>query len=204
MYAAAVIRLLVAAALAAILATAAAAAPEEGKRVRHGLGIGRVELGMTYAQVRRILGGPQTVDKRERLRDGRRYLQFSWDFGWWTVGFMGRPGKLRVALVQTLNVRQRTVEGLGIGARESKVRNTLRVRCAEVTERPIRSGINPFERRCTYASHRGRETAFVLGHQAGLPPWNWGQNEQVVTAVRVHLRSADYCFRGAYICQPYG
>jgi hypothetical protein len=190
--------------LAALLAaTAAAAAPEEGKRVRHGLGIGRVELGMTYSEVRRILGGPQTVDKRERLRDGRRYLQFSWDFGWWTVGFLGRPGNLRVALVQTLNVRQRTVEGLGVGTREGKVRNTLRVRCAEVSERPIRSGIPPFERRCAYASHRGRETAFVLGHQAGLPPWNWRQNEQVVTAVRVHLRSADYCFRGAYICQSY-
>lgn len=189
--------------LAAVLTTAAAAAPEDGKRVRHGLGIGRVELGMTYAEVRRILGGPQTVDKRERLRDGRRYLQFGWDFGWWTVGFLGPPGKLRVALVQTLNVRQRTIEGLGIGTRESKVRSTLRVRCAEVSPRPRPSGIPPFERRCTYASHRGRETAFVLGHQAGLPPWNWRQNEQVVTAVRVHLRSADYCLRGPYICETF-
>jgi hypothetical protein len=192
------------AAVAAVAAASALAAPARDARVRHGLGIGRVQLGMTYAEVRRILGGPQTVDKRERLRDGRRYLQFSWDFAWWTVGFLGRPGKLRVALVQTLNVRQRTIEGLGIGTRESKVRGTLRVRCADVTERPIRWGNNiPFERRCTYASHRGRETAFVLGHQAGLPPWNWGMNEQVVTAVRVHLRDADYCFRGAYICESY-
>jgi hypothetical protein len=199
-----VIRLLCAGvALTAALATTAAAAPGDDKRVRHGLGIGRVKLGMTYAEVRRILGGPQTVDTRERLRDGRRYLQFSWDLGWWTVGFLGRPGKLRVALVQTLNVRERTVEGLGVGTREGKVRSTLRVRCTEVSERPMRSGVGPFERRCTYASHRGRETAFVLGHQAGLPPWNWHMNEQVVTAVRVHLRSADYCFRGAYVCQPY-
>jgi hypothetical protein len=189
--------------LVAVVAASASATPEGDKRVRHGAGIGKLHLGMTYAEVRRILGGPQTVDKRERLRDGRRYLQFSWDFGWWTVGFMGRPGKLRVAVVQTLNVRQRTIEGLGVGTRESKVRSTLRVRCAEVSAGPIRSGINPFERRCTFASHRGRETAFVLGHQAGLPPWNWGQNEQIVTAVRVHLRDADYCFRGAYICQPY-
>jgi hypothetical protein len=193
---------MVALALAVALPASVAARPDEGDRVRHGAGIGKLRLGMTYAQVRRILGGPQTVDKRERLRDGRRYLQFSWDFGWWTVGFLGRPGRLRVALVETLNVRQRTAEGLGIGTREGKVRSTLRVRCAEVSERPIRSA-RPFERRCTYASHRGRETAFVLGHQAGLPPWDWGHNEQVVTAVRVHLRAADYCFRGAYVCQPY-
>jgi hypothetical protein len=190
--------------LAAVVAAGASAAPQRDQRVRHGIGIGKVKLGMTYAEVRRILGGPQTVDKRERLRDGRRYLQFSWDFGWWTVGFMGRPGKMRVASVQTLNRRERTVEGLGVGVRERALRRTLRMRCAEVTERPARSGIRPFERRCTYASHRGRETAFVLGHQAGLPPWNWGQNEQVVTAVRVHLRSADYCFRGSYVCQSYG
>jgi hypothetical protein len=184
----------------AATAGGAAASPGEDMRVRHGLGIGQVRLGMTYAEVRKILGGPQTVDKRERLRGGRRYLQFSWDFGWWTVGFMGRPGKLRVALVQTLNVRERTIEGLGVGTKERKLRSTLRVRCAEVSERPVRF---PFERRCAYASHRGRETAFVLGHQAGLPPWNWRQNEQVVTAVRVHLRSADYCFRGAYVCQSF-
>jgi hypothetical protein len=196
--------------LAAVVAAAATAAPQRDQRdqrdqrVRHGLGIGRVTLGMTYAEVRRVLGAPHTVDKRQRLSGGRRYLQFSWDFGWWTVGFMGRPGKLRVALVQTLNRRERTAEGLGVGARERAVRRTLRVRCAEVTERPVRSGVLPFERRCTYASHRGRETAFVLGHQPGLPPWNWGQNEQVVTAVRVHLRNADYCFRGTYVCQPYG
>jgi hypothetical protein len=188
--------------LGVVLAAGASGAPGDGDRIRHGLGIGRVKLGMTYAEVRRVLGGPQTVDRRERLRDGRRYVEFSWDFGWWTVGFLGRPGKLRVALVQTANRSERTVEGLGVGSRERAVRSALRVRCAEVSERPARSGVGPFERRCTYASHRGRETAFVLGHQAGLPPWNWNQNEQVVTAVRVHLRAADYCFRGSYSCQP--
>ena len=188
-------------ALVALTAAGASAGPEGDKRIRHGAGIGRVKLGMTYAEVRRILGGPDTVDRRERLSRGRRYLEFSWDYGWWTVGFMGRPGNLRVAAVQTLNVRERTVEGLGVGSRERSVRRTLRVRCAEVSERPAVRNVFPFERRCAYASHRGRETAFVLGHQAGLPPWNWSQNEQVVIAVRVHLRSADFCFRGAYICQ---
>jgi hypothetical protein len=188
---------------ASLAAAGASAAPDDGVRIRHGAGVGRMTLGMTHAQVRRILGGPQTVDRRERLRDGRRYLQFSWDYAWWTVGFLGRPGKLRVALIQTLNIRQRTVEGLGVGSRERTVRRALHVRCTEVSER-ARPVTIPFERRCSYASHRGRETTFVLGHQPGLAPWDWHHNEQIVTAVRVQLRSADYCFRGPYICQPYG
>jgi hypothetical protein len=190
-------------ALVAVTAAGASAGPEGDKRIRHGAGIGRVKLGMTYAEVRRILGGPDTVDRREQLSRGRRYLEFSWDYGWWTVGFMGRPGKLRVAAVQTLSARERTVEGLGVGSRERAVRRTLRVRCAEVSERPAVMNVLPFERRCAYASHPGRETAFVLGHQPGLPPWNWSQNEQVVVAVRVHLRSADYCFRGDYVCRTF-
>jgi hypothetical protein len=198
--------LVIVALVALAAAGSVAAKPDDRERIRHGAGIGKIRLGMTYAEVRRILGGPQTVDRRERLSGGRRYLEFGWDLGWWSVGFLGRPGKLRVAMVSTLNRRERTVEGLGIGTRERVVRRTLRVRCAEISERSpsgnFPSQPQPFERRCTYASHRGRETAFVLGHQAGLPPWNWNMNEQVVTAVRVQLRSADYCFRGSYVCRP--
>jgi hypothetical protein len=193
-------------AVAALVAAGSVAAkPDDRVRVRHGAGIGKIRLGMTYADVRRILGGPQTVDRRERLSDGRRYLEFSWDFGWWTVGFLGRPGNLRVAMVSTANRRERTVEGLGVGTRERVVRRTLRVRCAEILERgggTFPTQPQPFERRCTHPSHRGRETAFVLGQQGGLPPWNWNMNEQVVIAVRVQLRSADYCFRGSYVCRP--
>jgi hypothetical protein len=71
---------LVAAVLVALtLGVASATAKPDGDvRVRHGAGIGPIKLGMTYAQVRKILGGPQTVDRRETLRNGRRYLEFSW------------------------------------------------------------------------------------------------------------------------------
>lgn len=184
--------------LVALGAASVSASPVADTRIRHGAGIGKLRLGMTYAEVRRILGGPQTVDKRQRLRDGRRYLQFSWDFGWWTVGFMGRPGKLRVALIQTLNARERTIEGLGVGNREGSVRRALRVRCADVHER-ARPDFIPFERRCAFASHRGRETAFVLGEPPGYP---WTKAPYlVVVAVRVHERRADYCLRGGYLCR---
>ncbi|HXV02055.1 MAG TPA: hypothetical protein VFP24_00655, partial [Gaiellaceae bacterium] len=81
-------RLVAAALIVLTLGVASAAAKPDGDtRVRHGAGIGPITLGMTYAQVRKILGGPQTVDRRETLRNGRRYLEFGWDFSWWTIGF---------------------------------------------------------------------------------------------------------------------
>jgi hypothetical protein len=193
----------VVAAAAAVLAVAlpgsVAASPDDGDRVRHGAGIGELRLGMTYAEVRRILGGPQTVDAREQLSGGRRYLEFSWDFGWWTVGFMGRPGRLRVASIQTLSRNERTVEGLGVGSLERTVRRTLRVRCLAVAarSRPQWS----FESRCAYASHRGRETAFLLDFGQGAPYRRPFKRYRVV-AVRVHEQRADYCFRGGYVCTP--
>jgi outer membrane protein assembly factor BamE (lipoprotein component of BamABCDE complex) len=81
-------RLVAAALIASMLGVASATAKPDGDiRIRHGAGIGPIKLGMTYAQVRKILGGPQTVDRRETLRNGRHYLEFGWDFSWWTVGF---------------------------------------------------------------------------------------------------------------------
>ena len=185
--------------LVAVVAATASANPEGDKRVRHGAGIGKLRLGMTYAEVRRILGGPQTVDKREHLRGGRRYLEFSWDFGWWTVGFLGRPNRMRVVSIQTLSRRERTVEGLGVGSLERRLKRTLRVRCLAVAERARPDW--SFEARCAYASHRGRETVFLLDFGQGLPHRRPFKRYQVV-AVRVHEQRGDYCFRGRYVCTP--
>jgi hypothetical protein len=178
---------------------AASATPDENVRVIHGAGIGRIKLGMTYAEVRKILGGPQTVDRREKLRDGRRYLELSWDFGWWTVGFYGKPGHMRVASVQTINRRQRTAEHLGVGSLERTVRRTLRVRCTTVAER-IKPDW-PFEFRCAYPSHRGRETVFTINFTNGIA-YRWRGKAYEVSAVRVQETRADWCSRGAYVCNP--
>jgi hypothetical protein len=186
-------------AVAALGAASVSASPIGDTRIRHGAGIGKLRLGMTYAEVRKILGGPQTVDRREQLSRGRRYLEFSWDFGWWTVGFMGRPGRMRVVSIQTLNRRERTGEGLGVGSQERSVRRTLRVRCLAVAERS-----NPdwsFEARCAYGSHRGRETVFLLDFGQGRPHRRPFKRYQVI-AVRVQEQRGDYCFRGSYVCTP--
>jgi hypothetical protein len=186
-------------ALAVALPGSVAAKPDDGTRIRHGAGIGKLRLGMSYAEVRRILGGPDTVDRREQLPRGRRYLEFSWDFGWWTVGFMGRPGGMRVVSIQTLSRQERTVEGLGVGSLERRVRRTLRVRCLAVAERSRPDW--SFEARCAYASHRSRETVFLLDFGQGLPYRRPFKRYQVV-AVRVHEQRGDYCFRGSYVCTP--
>jgi hypothetical protein len=185
---------------AAFVTRGAAASPIDDERIRHGAGIGSVRLGMTYAEVRQILGGPQTVDKRERLSGGRRYLELSWDFGWWTVGFMGKPNRMRVVSVQTVNRRERTAEGLGVGSLERAVRSTLRVRCLTVLHRSLPYN-RSIESRCAYESHRGRETAFVLGLTPG-EPYAWRLDRYEVIAVRVHEKRGDYCFRGRYVCRP--
>lgn len=186
-------------AASALLAAGALASPIQDERIRHGAGIGELRLGMSYAEVRRILGGPQTVDRREQLTRGRRYLEFSWDFGWWTVGFMGRPGRMRVVSIQTLSRRERTVEGLGVGSLERRLRRTLRVRCLAVAERSRPDW--SFEARCAYASHRGRETVFLLDFGQGFPHRRPFKRYRVV-AVRVHEQRGDYCFRGSYVCTP--
>jgi hypothetical protein len=59
----------------------------------------------------------------------------------------------------------------------------------------------PFEFRCAYASHPGRETVFLLNFSNGNP-YRWRFKRYVVTAVRVQETRADWCFRGGYVCAP--
>lgn len=103
-----------------------------------------------------MLGGPQAVNERRTLRHGLRYVEFAWDFGWWKVALAGRPGRLRVAFIETQRRGERTRDGLGVGMWESDLRRELRtLRCVRVRA-PFRgeSIYVTVENRCTYASHR--------------------------------------------------
>jgi hypothetical protein len=190
-------------AVAALAAASVSASPIGDTRIRHGAGVGRVQLGMTYGQLRKALGGPQVVQGRQTLRGGLRYVEFDWDFGWWKVALAGRPGRLRVAFIQTQSRGERTLDGLGVGTWESVLRRELRpLRCQRV-RRPFRGAtlLVTVESRCTYASHRGRETAFVLEAPPG-PEWSWKRRERSVTSVRVHETRVDYCSRPRHVCEP--
>jgi hypothetical protein len=72
-----------------------------------GVGIGKVKLGMTKAQVESSLGNDHIVNAREAA-----YTELAWDFGSWTVGFKGG----RAVQIATTLIRQRTTAKIGAGA----------------------------------------------------------------------------------------
>lgn len=136
--------------LAALLVAAAIARPASAAEstINPGVGIGKVKLGMTRAQVTRLLGGDYLVNKR-----GDGYLELGWDLGSWTVGFE----KSRVVLVSTTLRAQRTAAGAGPGAA------WLRVVRAYPGGRCTFNFVNYFWRPEYLVPHRGgTQTLFVF------------------------------------------
>ena len=102
--------------------------------IRPGKGIGRVDLGMTLAQVKQAMGRhDQGWSEQRRL--GHRYLELTWDSGpedSFAVGLLGRPGALRVVSVTTTRPAER-LRGVGPGATVSKLKRAIRgLRCRTV------------------------------------------------------------------------
>jgi hypothetical protein len=136
---------------------AAYAAPDATALIRPGVGIGKVRLGMTQAQVRRVLGPHTVVNVRER-RFGLRYLELAYDYSAYTVGFFGAPGKLRVVSVATSLRRERTRNGLGPGTSLRALRRALR------GERCRRGSVVTFvgyRTECSVFSRSGARTTFI-------------------------------------------
>ena len=109
----------------ALLATAApaAGAPERDLQIRPGVGIGKVRLGMTLGQVRRVLGPPQVLNRDVELGFGRVHREYVWGWFEWTVALRGAPDGLRVVRVATTRRKHRH-RGIGVG---STVRALVRV-----------------------------------------------------------------------------
>ncbi len=144
--------------LALVLAASAGGRGEAEALVRHGESIGELRLGMTLAQVRGLLGPERAVSKRERRGTrGYVYLELDWDYAWWTAGFMRKPGgTFRAVMIGTLNRRQRTPEGVGIGLTKTQLQQRLPgVRCR--TEFAVGGAFDD----CVLG-RGGRQTVFVL------------------------------------------
>ena len=107
--------LVVVAALLASVATAEGA-PERDGQIRPSVGIGKIRLGMTVAQVRRVLGQPQLLNRRVSLGFGREHREYVWNWFEWSVAFRGAPGRLRAVRVTTTR-RNHRYRGIGVGTR---------------------------------------------------------------------------------------
>jgi hypothetical protein len=119
---------------AAVSATPTAGSPSSAQVIRLGVGIGPVRLGMSYAEVRRALGRPQIVNRRQNRGFGNRYVEYLWGYGDWRVGLLGRPGRERVVRVATGLRRERTREGVGVGTTAPQLARRYR-RTAECISR---------------------------------------------------------------------
>jgi hypothetical protein len=186
--------LLLLAALAILVAGGTAGASSQ--LIRHGVGIGKVRLGMTEADVRAALGRPTwIVQGRTGFGGVRRELQF--DEAEYTVVLRRRGSGFRAVAVSTIVQRERTSEGLGVGSLETRVRRTYgsRLRCEPLRTRPVdeRSTARmlvPPERNCTLPARGGTQTVFrsvVKGRfpWSRLTPADWPRARVYVVTVRL-------------------
>jgi hypothetical protein len=157
-------KLLALAALGALALAAPAAADQE--LIHHRVAIGKVALGMHIPEVRRLLGSPRTVNRRE-ARGQNRYLEYDWDYGWWTVGFAKPPGGIfRAVLVATVRRSERTPERLGVGSSEAELKRSL----GDLFCRDVYAGRgwgNVPWHECVYGRRGGRQTVFVYHLTSG-------------------------------------
>jgi hypothetical protein len=122
-------RWFVPAALAVAVSAEANAAPARDALIRPGVGIGKVRVGMTFAQARLGLGPRPVLVRQRRYGFGSRYAEYAWRGSEWTVGVVGRGGRARVVSVATQARRERTSGGIGVGSSEHAVRRALGARC---------------------------------------------------------------------------
>jgi hypothetical protein len=90
-----------------------------------GVGIGHVRLGMTLKQVEHLLGRPQTIDARRTIPIHRTYIEYGWNYGATSVGFVRQGAATHAALIATGLASDRTPEGVGVGTHIQRFRRQL-------------------------------------------------------------------------------
>jgi len=112
-------------AFATVLLVGAVAAPASATEVTivPGVGIGKVELGMTPTQVKHVLGKDYVVNERSTV-GGSQYFELGWNFSSWDAGFLKTGPTYRVVQIGTTLRPQRTSTGIGPGASWRKLVKT--------------------------------------------------------------------------------
>jgi hypothetical protein len=142
-------------------AVSSAAAPAHDLVIRPGVGIGKVRLGMSLAQVRAAWGKPQAVTAT------RRRIELQYDFAAYVVTLSRSRGQGRVVSVATTLAKERTPEGIGVGSPETRLRRAFRgeLRCDPLDLMFMPGYPYPVlaanRRECTLGDPRGPHTTFV-------------------------------------------
>ncbi len=115
-------------ALTAAIAPAAGVDSARVERVVPGVSIHGVQIGMSAAQVRRLL--PRRPDRSYTRRHPILTRTLTWTWGKLSVVFDGTKAGRRVISVTTRSGKERTARGVGVGSTEEKVRQQVAgVRC---------------------------------------------------------------------------
>ena len=155
------------AAFALVLAGAADA------RIRVGEEIGGVRLGMTRAQVERVLGKPLGIEQ-VKGSFGARSLVLHFGYGAYDVELRGR-GEPRVVRIVTGLRSERTPEGIGVGSNEVELLKTLKPSCSPPRQRLTSRGafFGYLPRSCSLRSGRAETTFSVRQRRrfGGVDRW---------------------------------
>jgi hypothetical protein len=171
------------------LVASASAAPQRDALIRPGIGIGKVRLGMSLAQVRAAWGKPQAVTAGRRGRGARR-LELQYDFAAYVVTLHGSPGRERVVSVSTTLAKERTIQRLGVGSAERRLQRVLRgqLRCDQLDTVIQRRSTIPVlrtnRRECTLGERGRPQTAFVSRMRVpSFLPEDWSKSAYVFEVV---------------------
>jgi hypothetical protein len=152
--------------VALTLVASASASIQRDALIRPGVGIAKVRLGMTVAQVQAAWGRPQAVTIEPHMRGGRT-IDLQYDFGAYEVTLSGAPGQERVVTVATTLAKEKTSQGLGPGSRETRVQRLLRgrLRCERLDVVTLPRSPYPLlhsnRRECVLGEPGSPQTVFV-------------------------------------------
>jgi hypothetical protein len=104
-------RLLIVSFVAAVVVSGASATEST---ITPGVGIGKIEIGMSATEVNWALGAGSIVNDRKTI-GGRQYLELAWNFSEWSIDFVKRGSVYRVVQIGTTLRKQRTPNGVGPG-----------------------------------------------------------------------------------------
>lgn len=189
--------------LVAVIAvgTAAAATPHVQQRIVPGVSIGKIKMGMTLAEVRKVLGAPESVITEEQRGFGRLYREYSWNLTEWRIGFDVQRGRARVVTIGTSTRAERTAEAIGPGTPQARLGKLRGYPCRTVWVPNTRSVIGSW---CIGRAANGARTVFAIGSRCKVPR-AYGmcrQNEYVHEVREVRLFAAGQPLPVAFAPAP--